>query len=111
MKSRLGFLLVLLVLSSTLANKSVLGQGAPATLWCGSKTVECSFILWNGGGSVGFVVPGMVNMPIGTAYQGFHYCMHAAPPHAAAPKWPGCYGGIKDNFNSWGIIANGKFNS
>jgi hypothetical protein len=102
-------------LSSTVVNKPISAQQAPAKLACGGGgNIECSFILWNGGGSVGFVVHAGVNQPIGTAYAGHHYCMHASAPHAAMPNWPSCYKGgphgQSDIYNSWGIVENGKLN-
>lgn len=78
------------------------------TLLCGvggNPVRECSFILWsesNGKitGSRGFVVaPGTQN-PIGNAYLGFKFCMHAAPPRAPMPQWPSpCWKG--DNRTYW----------
>jgi len=62
------------------------------TLWCGANPgAECSFILWDGHGSRGFVVGARQSIPIGNAYLNFKYCMHAGTIHAPMPNWPACF--------------------
>ncbi len=54
-------------------------QNNPPYLVCGQAGYECSYILWDGHGSRGFVVEGYnMNFPISDQYLGFKFCMHAA---------------------------------
>ena len=89
-----------------------LAQSGPF-LVCGRAGVECSYILWDGHGSVGFVVPGgNMNFPISSQYRGFKFCMHAAVPRAPMPSWPGCHDPSHRKpwtwDNTYGEINNGK---
>lgn len=82
------------------------GQAPEARLICGEK-VECQFILWNGGGSRGFVVQGIGSIGIGSAYNGFKFCMQAGPPHPPIPKWPECWGTYTAHWQKYGTIRPG----
>lgn len=108
----LGVILSLSTLSDSVP-ATAKAQGAEPTLGCGSRSGwECSYILWDAHGSRGFVVPEGNPMPIGRAYLGFKFCMHAQRPRSPMPKWPQCWKG--DNRTYWtptdtyGIIKPGQ---
>jgi len=81
----------------------------PPFLVCGLPNSECSYILWNGGGSVGYVVPyPNMHFPISDQYIGFNFCIHAARPRAPMPQWPGCLGKPETATDHSGVIKRGK---
>jgi hypothetical protein len=91
-----------------------LAQQEPS-LYCGvggSPVRECSYIVWDSNGSRGFVVAPGTQMPIGNAYLGFRYCMHAAPPKAPTPNWPACFLGNNRTYwsstDTYGVLKSGR---
>jgi hypothetical protein len=116
-RTRAVFFVVALGSSLFLTNHSaqsalVPPQDNPPYLMCGGAAdIECSYILWNSGGSRGFVVPPRTQRyPISEQYLGFKYCMHADHPRAAQPKWPECFdkNPPQEWNNTHGIIKRGK---
>lgn len=75
-----------------------------STLYCGPSNParECSYVLWDGHGSRGVVVPANTETPIGNSYLGFKWCMHAATPRAPMPNWPACW--KDDGRKGWTLI-------
>jgi hypothetical protein len=88
---------------------SASAQEQEARLRCGANPgAECSFILWDGHGSRGFVVGARQLTGIGTAYMGFKYCMHAGLIHAPMPNWPACFNNPNTPQDTHGVIRPGN---